>query len=237
MLTLSLTACVGTGPIKPEQKSNIHNIAIASLLGNELEFTKVGFTVFNNDHFVRDTTNWNLDIQTQKIISEELQKSSPDIKIVQVPFDRIELFKIYKSPQSWGEYASVDRIEPELEKKLSETPVDAVILIYKQRGEDPIGLTSMFLEGYGIYYRTLPFVDPIMKPYALFNIAVLDGKTFKPLTSRYVRGISSEYGKTKVTWDDQLKNNISEQMVADFQSSISIVIKDNLQGSLKEMGF
>jgi|GEM_PF-6938831 hypothetical protein len=237
ILVLSLTACANLSPIKPEQKSNIHNVAIVSILGDELKFTKVGLTVFSNDNFDRDTTNWNLDVEAQKSIMNELQSSSPDIKVVQVPFNREALFKIYKSPNSWGEYASLERIEPELKNALAANPVDAVILVHKQRGEDAIGMTSIFLEGYGIYYRALPFVDPVLKPYVYFSIVVLDGKTLKPLTSRYVRGISTEYGKTKISWDDQIKSNLSEQLIADFQASIKSVIKNNLHTSLNEMGF
>lgn len=237
VLVLSLIGCVGTGPIKPEQKENLKTVAVVSVLGDQLEFTKVGFTVFNNDHFVRDTNNWSLDSQVQSVIEKQLQQTSPSIKIVSVAFDRSQLFKAYKSPDDWGDYVSLDRIEPELKNKLAQTPVDAVFLVYKQRSEDPIAFTSIFVEGYGIYYRTHPFVDPLMKPYALFSVAVLDGKTFKPITTKYVCGISTHYGKTQTDWDSQLKNNMSEKMLGDFQAEISSVIKTNLESALKEMGF
>lgn len=237
LLVLSLVGCVSTGPIKPEQKENLKNVAVVSILGDKLEFTKVGFTVFNNDHFVRDTNNWSLDNQVQSVIEKQLLQTSPNIKIASVAFDRSQLFKVYKSPDDWGDYTSLDRIEPELKSKLTQTPVDAVFLVHKLRSEDPIAFTSIYIEGYGIYYRTLPFVDPLMKPYALFGVTVLDGKTLKPITTKYVRGISTQYGKTQTDWDSQLKNNMSEKMLEDFRVEINNVIKTNLEGALVEMGF
>jgi hypothetical protein len=129
LLVLSLVGCVGTGPIKPEQKENLKTVAVVSILGDQLEFTKVGFTVFNNDHFVRDTNNWSLDNQVQSVIEKQLQQTSPSIKIVSVAFDRSQLFKVYKSPDDWGDYISLDRIKPELKNKLTQTPVDAVFLV------------------------------------------------------------------------------------------------------------
>jgi hypothetical protein len=236
LLTFALVGCVTTSPIKTELKSNIHSITVVSLLGNELEFTKVGFTAFNNDHFVRDSTDWNIDSEVQKTTSRALQQSSPNIKIVQVPFDQSELFKIYKSSESWGDYASINRIESELKNKLRQTPVDAILIIYKASGQDPVAHTSIYVQGYGVYYRSLPFVDPTMKPYALFHIALLDAHTLKPITSKYVRSVSTDFGKTEVSWKDQIKNNLSEPMLLDFKSSINTVIKDNLETGLKEMG-
>lgn len=237
LLTLNLGACVGTTPIKPEQKSNIHKATLISLLGDELTFTKVGFTVFNNDYFVRDSSTWHIDADVRSVLTESLKKSSPDITIVDIPFNHVELLKIYKSPDSWGEYANIGRIEPELKKQLAAMPVDVVFLVHKQRGEDAIGMTSVFLNGYGIYYRSLPFVDATLKPYVYFSVLALDGKTLKPLTSKYVRGISTDFGKTKISWDDQIKTNLSEQLLSDFESSIKNVVKSHLQIGLHEMGF
>jgi len=235
LLVLALASCT-TAPIKPEQKASLHNIAVVSLMGNELEFTKVGFTVFNNDKFTRETSDWKLDAEIERIATEELKKSSSEIKMVLVPFDRAELFKIYKPADSWGEYASIDRITPELKMKLAQTPVDAVLLVHKQRGEDPIAMTSVYLQGYGVYYRTLPLVDPLMKPYAMFTIVLLDGKTLKPITAKYVRGVSTAFGKTQLSWDEKIKNNLSDQLLSEFKSDINTVIESNLESGLKEMG-
>lgn len=236
LLIVGLAGCANTGPMKPEQKAGIHNVAIVSLLGDQLEFTKVGFTVFNNDYFVRDTSSWELDSNTQKTIANALQISSPDIKVVDVPFNRALLFKIYKSPDSWGDYASLDRIEAELKSKLSETPVDAIILVYKQSAQDPVAFTSVHVRGFGVFYRTLPFVDSLMKPYAIFSIEVLDGKTLKPIARKYAVTVSKQFGKTQISWDDQLKNNLSEAMLKDFQSDLDSMITDNIKSSLKELG-
>ncbi len=237
LFAICLSGCIGTVPIKPEQRANLHKVAVVSLLGGDLRFTKVGFTVFNNDEFIKGSTTWNLDNEVQKNIVEVLRQTSPDLQVVPVPFDRSELFKIYKSSQSWGEYQSLDRIEPELKRKMAESPVDAVILIHKIRVEDPVAFTSVYLEGYGVYYRSLPFVDPFIKPYALFRIVVLDGKSLKPISDKYVRGISNSYGKSQISWDDQLKNNLSDQLISDFRSAIEVVVKNNVQIGLKEIGF
>lgn len=235
LLFFSLAGCT-TVAIKPEQKASLHTIAIVALMGNELEFTKVGFTVFNNDNFVRNTSDWNLDAEIEALAAGELNKSSPEIKITSIPFDRAALFKIYKQPDRWGEYANLDRITPELKIKLEQTPVDAVLLVHKQRGEDPIAMTSIYLQGYGVYYRTLPFVDPLMKPYAMFSLVLLDGKTLKPITTKYIRGVSMAFGKTQISWDENLKNNLSEQLFLEFKSEIHKVIETNINSGLKEMG-
>lgn len=40
----------------------------------------------------------------------------------------------------------------------------------------------------------------------------------------------------KISWEDQLKNNLSEAMLKDFQSDLDNLIKDNIKTSLKELG-
>ncbi len=236
LLSFFLTGCIGTVPIKPEQKANIHSVSVVSLLGDELSFTKVGFTVFNNDGFTKNVTTWKLDDTVQKAIVEGLNNSSSNIKVVSLPFDRSELFKIYKSPQNWGAYTDIGRIEHEIRRQVNDSPVDAIVLVHKVRAEDPVAFTSVFVEGYGIYYRSMPLVDPLLRPFALFEISILDGKTLKPITTKYVRAISSAYGKTQISWDDQLKNNISDQLLEDFRSEIELIIKANIQSSLTELG-
>lgn len=237
IVTILLIGCVGTVPIKSEQKANLHKIAVVSLLGDEFRFTKIGFTVFNNDTFAKDSSTWKLDNLIEKNIAETIIHTSPDIQIVQVPFDRTELFRIYKPAESFGTYQSLDRIDSELKKKTTETPVDAIILVHNNMDQDPIGRTSVPIAGYGVYYRSMPFVDPFIKPFALFSIVALDGKTLKPISEKYVRGISAAYGKSKISWDDQLKNNMSDQLSSEFRSEIEALIKNNIKSGLKEMGF
>lgn len=234
-MVLTLAGCVTT-PIKSEQKANIHNIALVALMGNELEFTKVGFTVFNNDSFIRDSTSWNIDAEIENLTAQKLEKSSPNIKVVSVPFDRSELFKIYKSADSWGEYASIERITPELKSRLAQNPVDAVLLVHKQRGQDPVAMTSIYLQGYGVYYRKMPLVDPLMKPYALFVLFYSMVKRLSllpviPFVEFQLSSVKHKYRGMK-----KIKTNLSDELLLGFRQAINKVIDVNMDTGLKEMG-
>ena len=57
-----LTGCVTTSSlIDPSKKTDIQNIAVASLLGDEFHLIRIGVTVFNNDYGKSDVTDWVVD--------------------------------------------------------------------------------------------------------------------------------------------------------------------------------
>lgn len=237
MLIVGFTGCANTGPMKPEQKAGIHSVAVVSLLEDKLEFTKVGVFVFNNDYFTKDLPNWGVDDVVRETIQNELQRTSPQIKVVSINFNRSELLKIYGPIAPFSEYADIKRIESELSTTIKSNPVDLLILVHKEHDRDLIQNSNQFIIGNGVYYGSQPFsINPTLRTYSYFNLVILDCKTLNIITKKQIRSVSTNLGRMKISWEDQLKNNLSEAMLKDFQSDLDNLIKDNIKSSLKELG-
>lgn len=233
-LSIMLAGCA-SAPLQKDQRAKIRDVGVISLVGEEFRFTKIGFTVFNNDEFTKNNASWQLDRQIEQNVIETLKNANPPIQTVAPVVDHKSLYKLYRK-EGFGSYVSLDRIESDLKELLNKQPMDALILVHNAQVQDPILGTSIYLYGPGLYYRTLPFVDPFVKPHAFLHVIILDGKTLQPLSQRYIQGVSKDYGKMQLSWDDELKNNLSEKQWAKFQADIEQLVRDNVKSSLLEMG-
>ena len=235
IFSVLLAGCAATKPVSHDQRAKIKEIGVVSLVGDEFKFTKIGLTIFNNDEFIRNIDDGQFDKQIEQLIIKTIKNENPATHAATLAADRNVLHKLYRHKEL-GSYASLDRIKADLKALLINQPVDALILVHNEQVQDPIMGTSLNLYGSGLYYRSFPFVDPVVKPYTFLRIVVLDGKTMKVLGERAILGISKDYGKMQLSWDDELKNNLSDKQWAKFQADIKQLANENIVHALHEMG-
>ena len=235
-ISILVAGCATTAPIPKDQRAKIKEVGVISLVGEEFRFTKIGFTVFNNDEFTKNIAAWQLDKQIEQAVTDALKGANPPIQMVVPSVDHNSLYKLYRQKGAFGSYVSLDRIENDLKALLNKQPMDALILVHNEQVQDPILGTSIYLYGPGLYYRSLPFVDPFVKPHSFLRVIILDGKTLQPLGQRLIQGVSKDYGKMELSWDDEVKNSLSEKLWSKFQVDIEQLVRENVTNSLQEMG-
>ncbi|HET7832900.1 MAG TPA: hypothetical protein VFK88_08065 [Gallionella sp.] len=235
-LAVVLTGCASTTPIQDEERSKLKKVGIVSLIGEEFRFTKVGLTLFNNDEFSKNVSGWQLDKMVVQSAVETLKNAEPPMRPVVLPVDHSLLGKLYRQKGEFGSYVNVNRIEDDLRALVKKHPVDALVLIHSEQVQDPIQGTCIYLYGSGLYYRSLPFDEPYIKPYSFLRIVVLDGKTLKPLSQKLVNGISKDYGKMQMSWEDDIKHNFTDKQWIKLQAEVRHLIKANVVSSLQEIG-
>lgn len=235
-IAIFLVGCASTKPIQDDQRSKIRRVGVVSLIGEEFRFTKVGLTLFNSDEFAKNISAWQLDKLAVQTATEVLKDADPPIRYVALPVDRTLVNKLYRQEGEFGSYVNLKRIKDDLKAMLDKHPVDALIVIHNEQVLDPIQGTAILLYGPGLYYRGLPSAEPFVKPHLFFRIVVLDGKTLKPLSQKSVPSVSKGYGRMAISWDDELRINLSEKQWAKLQAEIKHLIKSNVTSALQEIG-
>ncbi len=236
VIAIFLAGCTSTKPVQDDKRTNFRKVGVISLIGDEFRFTKVGITLFNNDEFTRNVAGWQLDKLAVQSAMEALRNAEPPVQPEILPIDHTLANKLYRQKGEFGSYADVNRIGDELKALLKKHPVDALILIHNDQVRDPIQGTCISLYGSGLYYRSLPFEEPFIKPHAFLRIVVLDGKTLKTLSQKPVKCVSKSYGTTQLSWESEIKSNLSDRQWNKLQTEIKHLIKANVTSALEEIG-
>jgi hypothetical protein len=139
-------------------------------MGNTFYGVKIGTTVFNNEHFDEDFSEFALDKRIEASAAKYFQSRS-GITVSIIP-DLKEEFRGafgYKSnPEK-----SLERLKPIL-KKLKEEDIDAVLIISPETIE--FEDTPVFISGYGLAVRSFLMIC-CAKVYFLPNFVLLDTST------------------------------------------------------------
>ena len=160
-ILLILSACSHyTAAIAPEQKVALKTIGVASIVGDSMNYTKVGFTVFTNENSDGDTSDWGID---DFVVSEVAAKLGKQYSIVPVEVNK-QAFKASKEPIEKAAYAAI---------KPAGTPVDAYLLLVPTTVGDFIGGSYEKLHGLGIYRRP----GHSIQIFAICDFLLIDAKS------------------------------------------------------------
>lgn len=231
-----LTGCASTTPIQDEDRSKLKKVGIVSLIGDEFRFTKVGLTLFNNDEFYRNISGWQLDKLAVQSATEVLREANPPIRTVTLPVDHALVNKLYRQEGEIGSYVNLKRVKDELKALVDKHPVDALIVIHNEQVLDPIQGTAILLYGPGAYYRSVSYAEPVFKPHFFFRVVVLDGKTLKPLSQKLVKSVSKDFGKMQISWEDEIKANLSDKLWTRIHVEMKLLVKSNVASALLDAG-
>lgn len=235
-IAIFLAGCASTQPLPDERRTTIKKVGVISLIGDEFRFTKVGLTLFNSDEFTKNIAAWQLDKLAVQSATGVLREAEPPIRLVALPTDHNLVNKLYRQEGEFGSYVNLKRIRDDLKTLLDKHPVDALIVIHNEQVLDPIQGTAILLYGPGLYYRNLPYAEPFVKPHFFFRVVVLDGKTLKPISQKLVKSVSKDFGKMQISWEDEIKTNLSDKLWNKIQLDIKHMIKTNVTSALQDAG-
>jgi hypothetical protein len=219
----------GCAPLKimPEHVEKIQRIGAISLLGNNIEMLLVGTTVFNNDHYYRDSE---LEID-KKILTLIKNHISPIFEYVELDYDERIFTKAFKinDDSGFGVNLNIETIKPYLEEMSAKYNLDALIFVTRRKSANRNGHATV---GDSIYTRYLlgSQVETIFSFQATYS--VIDLKKFKLLArsgAYCTKDIPNEY------WFDK-KHKIELEEIKYIQTIIKEIMPINVEIGLAGTG-
>lgn len=163
-LCVLLAGCSTTAaPAKPEEISGISKIGIASIVGDRIEYMRIGITVFTNSTTSGDTSSWGID----EFVLDELDKQLPSsYATVRVKMDR-----------SAYEKSTAEDIGEKIRSAINpgEEDVDAYLVLIPTYSNDIVSGTYNRMHGLGIFRRQ----GYGIRVYAICDLILLDAKSFE----------------------------------------------------------
>ncbi len=165
-LLLLLAGCA-TQTVPPAAKSAIRNVAVISLIGNEVTFNQFGLLVFDRSE-QKATFDFGLDGLATEAVEKAMRRGNPGFGFTRLPYDRAALDAIYRQDRQRtlsNDFADPVRIEVPLRALVAGTPVDTIVLVTRSRMPDHNGVyqpetgpgLNMSKAMVGFTMRVLPF--------------------------------------------------------------------------------
>jgi len=131
---LIATGCAPARQLDVDSLAGIERIGIVNVLGNDLEASYIGFTLFNNDYYVVSDLNWMLRDRATEVLENRIQEAG--YEIVRLEYDYASMYEKYSEKR--GTYGAglaaaynLDNAVPIFENELMQLrdEVDAFLLI------------------------------------------------------------------------------------------------------------
>ena len=218
-----LTGCVTTSSlIDPSKKTDIQNIAVASLLGDEFHLIRIGVTVFNNDYGKSDVTDWVVDTFAE----QEIQKSLSDRY-------RAPAKVLPHEPNLRQDYlANADNV-------FKNNKLARLIQLAKNQGADTLivitpiskGGAGFMTPGFGYFERHYLHTQRILYVSAILRVvSVKDGNDIA------FRRIPASNAGEGIEWKASL-DDYSEGQRNQLKTRLFENLSRSIRTSLKELGF
>ena len=177
LLIASLPMFASVSAARDSDLEHIKTIGIVAAMGDQLELTNVGITVFGNSRTTADIADWKLDEDIATTVGTLLNGRYQTVVIS--GFDRSRFRPT--GPGLFGAQINEERETRALAAREGAPAVDAYLLIYPLDNENPISLSSQWLTGPGLYrHRAREAV------YALGVMTLIDAKTFDAIGSKWL---------------------------------------------------
>lgn len=157
--------------------SGIKTIGIVAAMGDQLELTNVGFTVFGNSRGTADIADWKLDDDVAATVGGLLKGRYETVVITNFEKSRFRP----TGPGFFGAQIDEEAETKALASRAGAPAVDAYLLIYPLYNVNPISLNNQWLTGPGLYrQRSREAV------YALGVATLIDARTFDSIGSKWL---------------------------------------------------
>jgi hypothetical protein len=192
-----LSGCATLGqPLKPSYKESIKNIAVVAVMGNSFYGVKVGTTVFNNDQFEEDFSDFDMDEKIEKSVSKYIKQYSGINTIIRSDL-RGELGRLFgykaqiKKPL---EYLGLTL------ENLKAEGIDAVLII--SPSENVYNDTTISINGYGLVVETFLMMWRA-QAYFISNITLVDTSMRKIIFDKFYQWLKPiNFSKWKGSFSD-----------------------------------
>jgi len=165
-LCILLAGCSTTAaPAKPEEISSISKIGIASIVGDRIEYMRIGITVFTNSTTSGDTSSWGID----DFVLGELETQLPSsYDTVRVDMDHDDY-----------EASTAKSIQEKIRAAITpgDEEVDAYLVLIPTYSNDIVSGSYNRMHGLGIFRRQ----GYGIRVYAICDLILLDAKSFEIL--------------------------------------------------------
>ncbi|MDP2124187.1 MAG: hypothetical protein Q8J92_07380 [Parvibaculum sp.] len=167
-LCVLLAGCTTTAaPAKPEEIKRISRIGIASIVGDRIEYMRIGITAFTNSTTSGDTSGWGID----EFVLGELETQLPSsYNTVRVNMDR----SAYEAST-----AKTVHIQENIREAITpgNEDVDAYLVLVPTYSHDFISGSYNRMHGLGIFRRQ----GYGIRVYAICDLILLDAQSFELL--------------------------------------------------------
>lgn len=228
--------------VPPEKLTSIKNVGVISLMGDELNLTHIGFTVFGNSDSSHSIEDWGIDQHVASVIGDTLRKNG-SYAVKEVNYDYSALAKVYTdkvySPLNFK------LIENELRALAQSHAIDTFLVITERRLEDPIGKRSVYYEGMGLYSMGIGETLVKVAPYIWYSLTVVDGKTAQPIADiaglmtrkrpEFLEpGYSVPYEEVEHSWWNEDFNAMSKSQQQQLEEKLKQLLNESLPYTLQD---
>lgn len=227
LVAIALSGCTAA-KLQPEQISSIRNIGVLSLLPTELHYTKIGVTVFNNEHKsipVGDVLN-----DAARFSAQRWLQRVPGRK-VSLLRDETDALRSRYYGRSMVMSDSTERIQNELIQMTKANGLDAIIVIGEvfDRDQGRAGVRVFLRAGLGDIRAALIQPDVVLQ--------VVD-KSGTAIARDYVQPDGSPAVRSgDRAWEYRLDANLDEATQAKLLTDMEHAISESVGMKIGRLGF
>lgn len=223
---VTLAGCAGT-PQKaaPEALAGIRKVAVVSLAGHEFHRRYTGLTAFGNEYEKQDITAWQIDEEYEAQLGAALS-GLERFEPVRVSYERKGFYRLYEQRKpDWS------AVEGEAKAFASTHSVDAILVVVRRESQDFLAGTNQYFQGAGFYSRGLGSTTPVSVMHLVASVALIDGKTGKPLAVKDLvplQKVPPELARTKLA-------ELGPERVAALRAELAALPRDAWEPTLRAM--
>lgn len=227
LVAIALSGCTAA-KLQPEQISSIRNIGVLSLLPTELHYTKIGVTVFNNEHKsipVGDVLN-----DAARFSAQRWLQRVPGRK-VSLLRDETDALRSRYYGRSMVMSDSTERIQNELIQMTKANGLDAIIVIGEvfDRDQGRAGVRVFLRAGLGDIRAAL------IQPDVVLQVVDKSGTT---IARDYVQPDGSPAVRSgDRAWEYRLDANLDEATQAKLLTDMAHAISESVGMKIGRLGF
>lgn len=171
-ITIAVTAC-GIPQIKEDALPRASRVGVISLMGDELEFRKIGLTVFHNEIEEIDVADWRIDEFVVTSLHHDLKNRFEMVSVDSGKYDfRGGLTKDFLLISHVFE---PERVADQIRAISDEYRLDALVVAHTYVAEIS---RAGYLEKYGILYQKF-FGEPTFRSFAIPKLYFVDCRSLE----------------------------------------------------------
>jgi outer membrane lipoprotein-sorting protein len=196
LIVIFLNGCAIKGVNTLAEIKEPKKILVFSSMGDDYELMHIGTTIFTNKYKTIDVSDWQIDTTIEEKVSEfnlddRFQLVSQDLSSIKQGMNKL-------SNRTWSENIDFNGYEDKIFSYALKDKFDMILFVKSYETEDPVFFTGLYVDGYGIYKRSL-FGSKNAKYYAISSVSLYDVETRKRVagTMRTMTDFTIKYNDIK----------------------------------------
>jgi hypothetical protein len=205
LLGAVLAAGCGGLPGKADSQriAEIRRVAVVPLVGEELELTRVGVTVFGNKRAYFPIPAWGMNDVIFDAVQATLS-AGKRLAVSRLDSAHGPFHKMYTTIPARP--FDLENVAAELRELAARCECDALLLVSRTQHEDALGGTNQYVYGIGWYARTVNDRASVSYAFTAYHVILLDAKTLAPLASAQSRLREAAEAVPAATWPQAMSS-------------------------------